>query len=251
MNRYAKYLAATASIFMMLAGFVILHGCVEKANSRRLCDSLDVRIEGDLEFVTQDDIRGYLDKRYGCYIGAPLDSINLGYIEDLLKKKSVVKGCEAWTTRDGVLHVSIRQREPALRFDRGGSGFYIDREGSVIPLHPSYTAPVPVVEDNIPPLEKGEKAEWSTGVLALVDFIGTSKAWKERVKKISVNAAGDLEIRLRDGKERYILGAPDAPRDKFDRIQKYFTYIVPEKGEGYYKSVNLKYNNQIICRKDI
>lgn len=251
MNPYAKYLAATASICLMLAGFVLLHGCVEKANSRRLCESLDVRIEGDLEFVTQDDIRGYLDKRYGCYIGAPLDSVNLGYIENLLLQKSVVKGCEAWTTRDGVLHVSIRQREPALRFDRGDSGFYIDREGYVIPLHPSYTAPVPVVYGNIPPLDKGKDNAWGAEVLGVVDFITGSKVWKDRVEKISVNAAGDLEIRLKDGKERYILGAPDAPKEKFDKIQKYFAYIVPEKGEGYYKSVNLKYNKQIICRKDI
>ncbi|MBO4476551.1 MAG: hypothetical protein J5737_07515 [Bacteroidales bacterium] len=251
MNKRAKYAAGAASICLMLAGLILLHGCVAKAGSRKLCQSLDVRIKGDLEFVTADDIQGYLDKRYGCYIGAPLDSIDLGHIESLLKEKNVVKECEAWVTRDGVLHVSVGQREPALRFDRGTGGFYIDREGFVIPLHRSYTAPVPVVEGNIPPLEKGESAEWGTSVLGLVDYIQSSKTWQDKVDKISVNASGDLEVRLKDGSERFILGAPDSPKVKFDKIQKYFSYIVPEKGEGYYKSVNLKYNKQIICRKDI
>ena len=34
-----------------------------------------------------------------------------------------------------------------------------------------------------------------------------------------------------------------------DKIDKYFGYIVPVKGEGHYKTVNLKYKNQIICRQ--
>ena len=251
MKAVLKYAAAAASVCLIAAGLAILYGCVSRTNSRKLCEKLDVRIEGELEFVTQEDIHGYLDKHYGCYIGSPLDSINLGYIETLLKGKSVVEGCEAWTTRDGVLHVSIRQREPALRFDRGGTGFYIDREGFIIPLHSSYTAPVPVVEGNIPSLEKGEMAEWGKGVLGLTDFIASSKQWKDRVEKIYVGASGDLEIRLKDGKERFIIGEPDAFREKFGKMDKYFSYIVPAKGEGYYKSVNLKYNKQIICRKDI
>ena len=246
-----KIIAAAASVCIMLAGLAILHSCVSKANSRRLCQGLDVRIEGDMKFVTQEDIRGYLDRRYGCYIGAPLDSIDLGHIESLLMERNVVKGCDAWTTRDGMLHVSIRQREPALRLDRSGQGFYIDREGSVIPLHPSYTAPVPVVDGNIPPIDKGECQEWSAGVLGLTDFIAASKQWKDRVEKISVNSSGDLEIRLEGGRERFIFGAPDYVKVKFGKMEKYFSYIVPSKGEGYYKSVNLKYNKQIICRKDI
>ncbi len=242
---------AAAGICLMLAGLAILQGSVREAGSKKLCESLDVRIEGDLEFVTTDDIRGYLDRHYGCYIGAPLDSLNLGHIERLLLSKSVVKGCEAWTTRDGVLHVSIRQREPALRLDRGGKGFYIDREGSIIPLHPTYTAPVPLVEGNIPMIENGEKPGWGAGVLELTDFVASSKIWKDRIAKLSVNAAGDLEVRLVDGKERFIIGEPDDIRSKFGKMEKYFSYIVPQKGEGYYKSVNVKYNKQIICRKDI
>ena len=245
-----KHIACAAALLLMLAGFGMLHSCESRQNSRKLCESLDVRIEGDLEFVTEQDVRSYLDRRYGCYIGAPLDSLDLGRIESLLKEKNVVRGCEAWVTRDGILHVSIEQRAPALRFMRGSEGFYIDREGTIIPLHPSYTAPVPVVEGAIPPLEKGQKHEWGEGMLALTDYVAASKTWKDRVEKISVNGSGDVELKLAEGKERFIFGAPDEIAEKFGKMEKYYSHIVPSKGEGYYKSVNLKYNKQIICRKD-
>ncbi|MBR4810006.1 MAG: hypothetical protein IK031_06980 [Bacteroidales bacterium] len=251
MNKRLVHIVWTLLICVMLAGFGILHSCVGRQDSRKLCESLDVQIRGRLEFVSEEDIRGRMDKMYGAYIGAPLDSIDLGRIERLMEEQKAVRKCEAWTTRNGVLHVSIEQREPALRFMGDGRGFYIDREGVTIPLHPSYTAPVPVIEGMVPDMQDEGHAAWAAGVLELTDFISSSKAWKDRVEKISVGKASDIELRLDGCRERFILGAPDGIRDKFDRIGKYFAYIVPAKGEGYYKSVNLKYNHQIICRKDI
>lgn len=251
MTKRIAHMLWTALICAMLAGLGILHGCVGKADSRKLCESLDVKVGGKGEFVSEEDIKGLIDKRYGVYIGAPLDSIDLGRIERLVEEQKAVRKCEAWTTRNGILHVSIEQRVPALRFASGDRGFYVDREGVTIPLHPTYTAPVPVIEGTVPDMDDEGSAAWAAAVLEMTDYITSSKLWKDRVEKISVGKDSNLEIRLEGNKERFILGTPDGIRDKFDRISKYFAYIVPEKGEGYYKSVNLKYNHQIICRKDI
>ena len=58
-----------------------------------------------LRFVSEQDIRDYLDKRYGPYIGERMDSVQLARIEDMLESRSAVMRAEAWTTDDGVLHV--------------------------------------------------------------------------------------------------------------------------------------------------
>ena len=41
---------------------------------------------------------------------------------------------------------------------------------------------------------------------------------------------------------------PDA-KAKFDRMSDYYRYILPEKGEGYYGTVNVKFDKQIVCKK--
>ena len=235
----------------ILAGFGFLAGCSRHARSKVLCNALDVQIKDAWEFVTEEDIRGFLDKKYGVYIGVQIDSLDLARMEHLLEEKSVVLNSEAWTTRDGTLHISIVQRAPVLRFQRGEEGFYMDRTGYVFPLHSSYTADVPLIEGGIPELGDGKNEEWGAGVLELTGFISGSKQWKERIEKISVNKSGDIELKLADAKERFIFGAPDDIRAKFGKIDKYYSHIRPSKDEGYYKSVNLKYNKQIICRKDI
>ena len=246
-----KHIAFFAILAVVSAGFALLAGAAHIGRSAKLCNGLEVQIREDYEFVTPEDIKGFLDKKYGAYIGVRLDSLDLGRIERMLEEKSVVLNSEAWTTPDGMLHVSVSQRVPVVRFQRGGQGFYMDNTGFVFPLHKSYTAEVPVIEGAIPTIEDGGYEDWTAGLLRLMDYIASSKTWKDRIEKISVGAGGDLELKTVDGKERFIFGFPDAIPEKFGKMGKYYSHILPAKGEGYYKSVNLKYNKQIICRKDI
>lgn len=250
-----RHIVPFAVTCLMLVIFALLLCVVGTTRAHKLCERLDVQLPGNLEFVSEEDVRGYLDRNYGVYIGVKLDSLDLGRIERELLKKKVVKDAQAWTTRDGVLHVSVSQRAPAVRFQRGTEGFYMDREGYVFPLHSSYTADVPVIEGAIPSLESGDAEGWGKGVLELMNYLATSRVWKDRISKVSVNSRGEIELRPAEGKERFIFGSPEELQEKFSKMEKYYTHILPSldstKREGYYKSVNLKYNKQIICRKDI
>ena len=248
---HVKHIAGFAAAALMLVAFGLAGGCARHTASGTLCNDIDVRFKDKLEFVTEEDIKSFLDKKYGPCIGVRLDSLDLGRIESLLEEKSVVLASEAWTTRNGVLHIEVVQRAPVLRFQRGGEGFYMDNTGFVFPLHSNYTADVPVIEGNIPSLEDGMNADWASGVLSLMDYIKGSRQWRDKIEKISVCGSGDLELKVAESKERFILGFPDDFAGKFGLMGKYYSHILPAVGEGYYKSVNLKYNKQIICRKDI
>ena len=251
MRKGLRNIAFFAVLALLLAAFWLLARSARKDRAAVLCNGLDIQILDEYEFVTQEDVKGFLDRKYGTYIGVRLDSLKLDRMEKMLEEKSVVLKSEAWTTPDGMLHVSILQRRPVLRFQRGEQGFYMDRTGYVFPLHKSYTADVPVIEGAIPSVETKDGAAWAEGVMRLVEMIQGSKQLKDRIGSISVNQNGDVELRMTDGKERFIIGFPDNLESKFARMGKYYTHILPAEGRGPYKSVNLKYNKQIICRKDI
>lgn len=226
------------------------------------CSGIEISFRDSLKFIGEDDIKRFLAERYGAYVGQKIDSVRLYEIEQLIESRSSVLNAEAWITpNDGLLHVMIVQRAPAMRFDTGGGGFYIDRSGYVFPLHKSYTADVTVVKGKVPfdvprgftgypPDEKDR--QWLSGLLGLEKEIRHSKSLRDDVEGISIDSNGDLVLNLKRSKEKFIIGKPVDIREKFDKIDKYFGYIVPEMGEGYYRLVNLKYKNQIICRrKDI
>ena len=243
-----------------LLGFVIyvIHGMNEDRQRQLTCGGVKVEFPDNYNFVTAEDIEGYLKNEYGTYIGQRLDSVDLIKVEDILSRKSAILKAEAYTTPDGFLNVRIYQREPSVRFQKGSGGFYADSEGFLFPLQESYTSKVPIIDGDIPlsfesgykgqPKTEAEK-EWLSNVIKLMNFIQGSKTWSENISQISVRPGGDLVMVPRQGKELFIFGQPIDIEDKFSRIGKYYTAIVPEKGEGYYSTVSVKFDGQRVCRK--
>ena len=258
MKAFVKYSLAGVLLAGLCTGMAFLYRYVRQESAQIVCGRLEVNFADSLRFVTERDIRDYLDKRYGAFIGERLDSVQLARIEDMIESRSSVRRCEAWTTDDGVLHLEITQRAPVLRFMNGEQGFYVDDRGYIFPLHPTYTAPVPVVEGsipvNIPAGFKGEAREeheraWIAGVLAMNRFTSASRTWQRRITHIRVRPGGELCLDLDGRDEQFFVGQPDNIPDKFMRIDRYLGVIAPSKPEGYYKTVNVKYNQQIICRQ--
>ena len=230
MKAAVKYSIAGALAAAFFVGMISLYGNVREEQRRIVCGRLDVSFADSLRFVSEQDIREYLDAHYGPCIGERLDSVQLARIEDMLESRSSVTRCEAWTSDDGVLHIEIAQRAPVLRFQDGDRGFYVDAGGFIFPLHPTYTAAVPVVDGSIPvdipPGYKGlaenpRERAWIDGVLAMQRYISGSRAWQRGIRHIRVRPGGDLLLTLDGRDEQFIIGQPEDIADKLTRIDRF------------------------------
>ncbi len=242
----------------LLGGLCILLATSHSHRQLLTCKGLKVEYADDHRFVTEGDVKDWLEKEYGSYIGQRLDSVDLDRVERILDDQSAVLKSEAYTTEDGLLNVRIRQRAPILRFQKGTEGFYVDDRGFIFPLQEHFTAPVPIVDGAVPvnftPGYKGKartepEQRWIEDVINLMGWIRKSKIWREAFTQVTVADNGDLVLTPREGKERFIFGTPDQVVERFDKIGRYYEYILPARGEGYYKTVNVKYDRQIICRQ--
>lgn len=247
-----------SSLVVTAAGLVLLVTAKDRHRSKLTCEGLKVEYADANRFVSEDDVRAYIEKYYGSYIGQRLDSVNLCRIEKILDEQSAVLKSEAFITPDGNLNIRLAQRAPVLRFQKGDTGFYVDERGYIFPLQENYSADVPVVDGNIPiACEAGYKGKarteaedrWINGVLGMMAWLSRSKTWKDSIVQVAVSSKGDLILVPRVGKEKIVFGSPDGVADKFSRIEKYYEYIRPSVEEGYYSTVNVKYDGQIICRK--
>lgn len=250
------------TIGALLAGIAVLAGVMiadGKQKRTQVCSSLKVEFADSLKFVSTEDVRQCLDKMYGSYIGQRIDSVDLNNMETLLDARSAVLKSEAYITRDGTLHVLISQRKPVIRFQKGDDGFYADDRGFIFPLQQGYSSDVPVIDGCIPlwhdsgyrGLPQGRKeAEWMRDILEMTKIISQDKVWRNSIVQISVRQDGDIILIPREGDERFIFGNPTDVRKKLGRMAKYYEYIRPAVGEDFYKTVNVKYDGQVICRRD-
>jgi cell division protein FtsQ len=249
----------TAAVLAALAALcALIHAGTARERALHTCEGLRIEYADDYRFVSEQDIKDYLDKYYGAYIGQRLDSIKLHKVESILDVQSAILKSEAYTTEDGMLNIRLTQREPVIRFQKGSYGFYADCNGFLFPLQENYTTPVPVMDGAVPvnsaegfkgaPETEAER-EWLADVISLVEYMGKTRIWAENIVQMHVEDNGDIVMIPRQGSERFIFGGPGGTKEKFDRMSDYYRYILPEKGEGYYKTVNVKYDKQIVCKK--
>ena len=245
-------LAVAACLFLFLVGDHLA------ASSRRevTCKGVEGIVADSMQrkFISPEDIRDWMDD-YGTWAGLPLDSLDLCKVERIIDGKSAVLKSQAWLTDDGMLHVSVTQREPVVRFQGAAGGFYADREGFLFPLQTRYTARVPVVDGALPiKLEKDFKGmpesesekDWVLSVVSLAKYLADREEWGDLVGQVTVLKGGNLVLIPREGAERFVFGAPTDIDAKFDRIRKYYEAVAPlDKG---YRTVDVRYDNQIICK---
>jgi len=260
MKQSVRISLTIAAVAILAVGIFFISRGSREIRRQTACNDAVIEIldSARLSFVSVDDVKNYLKHGYGPYEGQRMDSVNLKKIEDLLRSKSAVGGCEAYMTKDGILHIELTQREPMIRFMTPQGGFYADVSGVIFPIQGNALPDVPVVQGNIPinvdedykgePQSEKEKY-WLNGIIDMFRFMKKDKFWSTAVKKVDVNDDGALVITPKKGKEQFIFGHPDDYMDKFSRMEDYYRYIMPSKDSGYYKIVDVRYDGRIVCKQ--
>ncbi len=240
MNKFVKYLLFALSLGLFLCVTALVRVQVRAHRHLTTCKNVEIIFKDTLNFVSEDDIRGYLKKECPTFIGQRIDSLRLHEIEKVLDERSAVLSAQAWTA-DSTLFISIVQREPVARLETSSSAFYIDERGFIFPVQGDCGKRFPVIKGELP-LREPEK------ILDLLTYMRKNR-WEAKIGCISMNSSGLLTLVPEEGKEHFIFGRPENIEKKFDKMNEYYRRIKPAVEEGRYSSVNVQYKGQIICRK--
>lgn len=259
MKTVLKYILGSLLGATLLVLTIYAYISSSKAYKHTLCNNVRVEITDSLKlsFVSDKDIRKFLDKKYGPCQNVSFKELNLHKIETIIDSISAVKKSSVFLTTDGALNIKVTQKEPTLRFQSKNRGFYADAEGNIFPLQKNHTALVPIIDGYIPfdNIETGDDFKpdstsrvWIKNMLTLTNFMKES-GWAEKIVQIYVHKDGNIILVPREGKEKFIFGPPVKIEDKFTRMEKYYTSIKPSPKGNNYSKVDLRYRKQIICSK--
>ena len=255
-----KKVLLTILIILGVAGFggcyIWFVGQMERAERAKVvCGDVRIAIKGDgSNLIGTDDIMGIIGGGRGI-VGMKADSVDLCGIEQKLATCGEILDSQAYRKTDGTVQIDVRHRHAALRLFCGNGVYYSDPTGYLFPLR--NPADVPVVTGRIP-LQIGSRFQgrprtaaenqWLKEMLALGDYIENHDFWHRQVAQIDVTPNGDLVLYMNNGGEQFIFGRADDLAGKFDKISRYYRSIAPLRGSKPYKTVNLKYKDQIVCK---
>jgi cell division protein FtsQ len=240
---------------LSIGGLVLLMSFIEVKKSRQKCKDLKVILPGRNNFIERNEVDRILMEASGALIGVDLDKINIHQLETSLKNNPFIEFAKVYADMDGVIHVEVRQRQPILRLiNRANVQFYIDEKGYKMPLSESYTANVLVANGLIDEDFSGQidtlNTQLAKDLYRMAQFIKADTLWDNQIEQVYVGVKGDIEMVPRVGNHKIIIGDTDSLETKFKNLLVFYKKAMPKVGWDTYKTINLKYANQVIGSKN-
>ncbi|MBI9066945.1 MAG: hypothetical protein JEZ09_06610 [Salinivirgaceae bacterium] len=231
-----------------------------------LCTQIKVDIQDETSnyFIEETDVLNMLNDRGEQLIGLPIEQINVNKLEEFLLLNPSVKNANVYRTYNGDVQISVTQRNPILRvINKSRESFYVDEEGSVMPLSNKYTAHVLVVSGDIDlsftqltsinqSHDNEEIVENSKRQLLdlynLASYIYKNEFWRAQIEQIYIHG-NEYELVPRVGTHVILLGDISDYEIKLKKLKALYQQGLPIVGWNKYDKINLKYFNQVICTK--
>lgn len=210
------------------------------------CKDIEIQVLDSTRnlFTTKEDIARMLNEEFGGCRNRYVDSVNLYKIENVMKEHRYIEECNAYFTQDGILHLSVRQCTPVIRLDTDSTRWYMNNRGECFPIVNDWSTDILSVKGS-PCIKDGK---WTARVAAMATWINAEPGWKDKVSGISSARNGDLTLRLEGRDERFLIGQPVRIREKFRKVECYLDKIASDSTCREYRTVNVKYHGQIVCK---
>ena len=135
--------------YIKIIGLIVLVGFLyafsKHRNSNRTVTNPNIKFIGENQlFVTDVTVSKLLIQNQKTVTGQPKEIIDLNELEIALNSNPMIKNAEVFMSVNGKLSAEIEQKRPIARVNTNVS-YYIDDEGSFMPLSSNYAARVPLV----------------------------------------------------------------------------------------------------------
>ncbi|RZK76363.1 MAG: cell division protein FtsQ [Pedobacter sp.] len=240
---------------LCLNGTVVLMSFVGIKQRTVTCKNIKILIPGADNFIEREEIDAILRQSQGNLIGRELEGINLEDIEKSIKANPYIAFATVYADMDGVIHIEIQQRQPILRvLNSNDQDYYIDRDGLKMPVSANFTANVLVANGRIMEHFTGKVdtliTKLAEDLFKTALYIKADTVWDSQIEQLYVNDRNDIELIPRVGIQKIILGTADSLDVKMKNLLAFYKQAMPKVGWDTYKTINIKYTNQIVCEKN-
>ncbi len=215
------------------------------SDESQVCTGLDIIVndQDSTGFINENEVRELLVANKLFPEGRALKDIGLTKMEKVLKASPYIDEALCYKAADGRMTIRVTPRVPVLHvLNKAGEDFYIDNCGGIMPRGHHYINLI-VMTGNVQKKTAGPLYA-PMGVTLCRDTF-----WNHRIQEIHVTDAGELELTPRVGEHIIQLGDTSRLTDKLCRLQTFYAEGLSKAGWNRYKTINMKFDNQVICTR--
>lgn len=211
-------------------------------------------------FLRKENIEMIIHACYDSIIGKSLKDININSIEMQLEKHPFISNADVFTTVEGDIKIKVSQRKPIVRvMNKHNEGYYIDAEGYLMPLAQEASSRVLIANGNIsysynPDViisvkNNPEIPEVIRDIYSVSEYIENEGFFKTMIDQIYINGKKEIELIPKIGDQLILFGDAHDCDNKFEKLKALYKDGFKKTGWRQYKTINLKYKNQVVCSK--
>lgn len=257
-----KILYITLTV-VILGGSFYLAAFAGAEQGREKYRSFSLRIENPQEhpLITEEELNDTLLATFGKIEGRSLESAPLYDIENFLGANPYVATTNVYSTLTGGMSASVTVRVPLLRIINSfNESFFLDTAGVAMPVSRAHPIRLLVASGNITePFRYSPSKEMSvTGLkegsvirdlYRVAGLIASDELLNAMISQIYVTETYEFELVPRLGNQVILFGTGKDASAKLEKLKAFYLQVVRHAGWDTYKTINLKFENQVVCSK--
>ncbi len=241
---------------MLVVNLIVFLSFTGSEQQHIVCENVNIEIDNQASgnyFVDREAVENTITNHLHILsiIGTAVEDLNPYVLENELLKNPFIKKVKVYKDIPGNLNIQIVQKRPLARVFTDKFDYYIDEDGGKFTFCNGYTARVPVVngyffesmvykDSMVTPVGKM--------VYNYLKAIDTNSYYKSLTEEIYINEEGDLTIVPKLGPNEIIFGDDQDLSDKLNKLHTFYSKVLNTVGYNHYKSINLKFHNEVVCK---
>lgn len=233
-----------------------------KKHQKMSTPKINIDVFEDQVFLTKDDVLYRLKNQGLIGDSIAFKDLNFEEIENFLGQMSEIKSVDVYTKAGNEWGINIKLRQAIARiFNLDGTSCYLDKDGTLMPLSPNYSAHVITVNgyinendftksvDQVINNDSLKTIEILDDLYQISNYVCLDKFFSSQITHIYVNANKGFELIPRVGNQRILFGEAEHIAGKFKKLEVFYTEGINHTGWEKYDTINVMYKNQVVCSK--
>ncbi len=230
-------------LVLMFALVVFLFSFTSLRNeNRKLTKSVVIFVDDSSPYIKQETVNKLLIENKKDASSIQKVDLDLNKLEKSIDANPMIEKSEVFVSIDGVLKVLVKQKTPIARVFNEEGSFYIDYQGSIMPLSDEFTARVPIISGEISTVSKDDLNK-------LLRFVYDDDFLKKNIIGMQILSNGSLKMLNRNFNYEIDFGKTINVERKFNNYKAFFQKAIVDSSLYKYKKINLKFTQQVVCTK--
>ncbi|MBL0308245.1 MAG: hypothetical protein IPP77_00645 [Bacteroidetes bacterium] len=251
-----KRLLVITGVLSAAVLFVVVLTSAIKKQDELVCKNIQVKIDYDsgISFLNEREIKDRINYLSGGnIIGKPLSAVDFRVLEVEMEKNPFVDKAEVYLNQSQEVLVEVNQKRPILRvINNDGVSYYLSEKNERIPLSDNFTPHVAVALGSVETHENMKRDSIvQIALYSLIQQIRKDEFLNAMIDQLIVKETGEIDLIPKSDSHLIHFGLVQENEiaEKLERLKIFYKEGLNKVGWTNYKSIDLRYKNQVVCEK--